>query len=126
MQLDEMLTKDAHHRKIDAALEFSIRDEEVLARISGRWIHKSSGRSYHTLYRPPKVSGLDDVTSEPLYRRPDDSEEVIGKRLEAFHKQTTPVISYYKRTGVLTTLDAWKSAEQVFSQISQALKDKLS
>eukprot|EP00958_Prasinococcus_capsulatus_P016041 scaffold1765_cov385-Prasinococcus_capsulatus_cf.AAC.4 len=56
-----------------------------------------SGRSYHTKFAPPKVPGVDDVTGEPLVQRKDDNAATLKKRLQAFHKQTNPVISYYKK-----------------------------
>ena len=50
-------------------------------RITGRRIHKPSGRSYHVKFNPPKIEGVDDVTGEPLIQRPDDKEETLVNRL---------------------------------------------
>jgi hypothetical protein len=60
-------------------------------RVTGRWIHPASGRSYHTHFAPPKVPGRDDVTGEPLVQRKDDNAETLKNRLKAFHAQTKPV-----------------------------------
>lgn len=60
MQLDEMLEKQGS--KIDKVLNFAIDDAILEERITGRWIHSSSGRTYHTKFAPPKVSGVDDVS----------------------------------------------------------------
>lgn len=60
MQLDEMLEKQGS--KIDKVLNFAIDDAILEERITGRWIHPSSGRTYHTKFAPPKVSGVDDVS----------------------------------------------------------------
>lgn len=60
MQLDEMLEKQGG--KIDKVLNFAIDDAILEERITGRWIHPSSGRTYHTKFAPPKVSGVDDVS----------------------------------------------------------------
>lgn len=60
MQLDEMLQKQGS--KIDKVLNFAIDDAILEERITGRWIHPSSGRSYHTKFQPPKVPGVDDVS----------------------------------------------------------------
>lgn len=60
-------------------------------RITGRWIHAASGRSYHEKFAPPKTPGKDDVTGEPLMQRKDDTAETLKKRLEAYHKDTVPV-----------------------------------
>lgn len=59
MQLDEMLEKRG--TKIDKVLNFAIDDSILEERITGRWIHPSSGRTYHTKFAPPKVAGVDDV-----------------------------------------------------------------
>lgn len=60
-------------------------------RITGRWIHAASGRSYHEKFAPPKNPGKDDVTGEPLMQRKDDTAETLKKRLEAYHRDTVPV-----------------------------------
>jgi len=57
----------------------------LVERIEGRRIHVASGRSYHVLFNPPKVEGLDDITGEPLIQRKDDNAEVLRKRMTAYH-----------------------------------------
>ena len=58
----------------------------IQERITGRRIHKPSGRSYHIKFRPPKQENVDDVTGEPLIQRKDDTLEVVKNRLEQYHK----------------------------------------
>lgn len=77
-------------------LDFAIDDELVKERIGGRWIHKESGRSYHVKFAPPKVTGKDDITGEPLMQRADDKPETVGARLKTFHEQTAPVLDFYR------------------------------
>ena len=72
-------------KKIDKALEFKVDDDILVERIEGRRIHVASGRSYHVLFNPPKVEGLDDITGEPLIQRKDDNAEVLRKRMTAYH-----------------------------------------
>lgn len=81
---------------IDHVLEIFVEDEEIVARLSGRWVHEPSGRIYHTKYNPPQTPGLDDETGEPLVQRNDDKEEIVRKRLAVYHEQTEPLIDYYK------------------------------
>ncbi|OED40640.1 adenylate kinase [Chromatiales bacterium (ex Bugula neritina AB1)] len=81
--------------KIDAVLEITVDDEEIVKRMSGRRTHLASGRTYHTTYNKPKIEGLDDVTGEPLVQREDDKEETVRNRLAVYHKQTAPLIDYY-------------------------------
>ncbi|KAI8543942.1 hypothetical protein RHMOL_Rhmol08G0256700 [Rhododendron molle] len=126
-KLDEMLEKRGV--KVDKVLNFAIDDAVLEERITGRWIHPTSGRTYHPKFAPPKVPGVDDVrnvnvylalfvhitgkvpriiifasihklvflkvTGEPLIQREEDTAAVLKSRLEAFHKQTEPVIDYY-------------------------------
>ena len=87
-------------------IDFGIPDELIKARIGGRWVHKASGRSYHTEFAPPKAAGLDDATGEPLMQRPDDKPETVGKRLAAFHEQTAPVLDFYRARGRLSSINA--------------------
>lgn len=81
---------------IDYVLEINVDDQEIIKRMSGRRAHLASGRTYHTIYNPPKQDGIDDVTGEPLVQRDDDQEETVRKRLDVYHEQTEPLISYYR------------------------------
>ena len=80
---------------IDFVLEIDVPDREIVTRMSGRRVHLSSGRTYHIKFNPPKVAGLDDVTSEPLIQRDDDKEETVAKRLNVYHEQTEALVGYY-------------------------------
>lgn len=81
--------------EIDAVIEIDVPDEEIVNRMSGRRCHMPSGRSYHTVYNPPKEEGKDDETGEALIQREDDKPEVVKERLDVYHEQTAPLISYY-------------------------------
>jgi adenylate kinase len=84
---------------IDDVIEIVVADEEIVKRIAGRRVHLASGRTYHTLFNPPKVEGIDDVTGEPLILRDDDKEETVRKRLSVYHEQTKPLVSHYSAAG---------------------------
>ncbi|MBA2656180.1 MAG: adenylate kinase [Tatlockia sp.] len=81
---------------IDHVIEIAVPDEEIINRISGRRVHVASGRVYHVKFHPPKNEGLDDLSGESLIQRDDDQEETIKQRLAVYHKQTKPLINYYK------------------------------
>jgi len=81
--------------KIDTVLEIDVPDEAIIERMSGRRVHVASGRTYHVKYNPPKTAGVDDVTGEALIQRDDDQEETVRKRLQIYHDQTKPLVSYY-------------------------------
>jgi adenylate kinase len=82
---------------LENVIEVAVPDETIIERMSGRWVHLPSGRSYHTKFNPPKVAGKDDVTGEPLVQREDDQVETVKKRLGVYHKQTEPLVSYYRQ-----------------------------
>jgi len=82
---------------IDAVLEIAVPDEDIIERMSGRRVHLASGRTYHVRHNPPQVDGRDDVTGEPLIQRDDDREDVVRKRLEVYHAQTSVLIDYYSK-----------------------------
>ncbi|PPS04070.1 hypothetical protein GOBAR_AA16587 [Gossypium barbadense] len=134
-KLDEMLERQGV--KIDKVLDFAIDDAVLEERISGRWIHPASGRSYHTKFAPPRVPGVDDnlvtafppfspvdkgiVTGEPLIQRKDDTAAVLKSRLESFHRQTLPVINYYSKKGIVATLHAEKPLSDVTDEVRKVL-----
>lgn len=83
--------------QLDAVVEIDVPDSSIVRRITGRRVHPGSNRVYHIEFYPPKVAGHDDETGEPLVQRQDDKEETVLKRLAVYHKDTAPVIAYYKQ-----------------------------
>jgi len=83
--------------EIDHVVEIAVDDEEIVKRMSGRRVHEGSGRIYHTIFNPPKVEGIDDVTGEPLLQRKDDVEETVRHRLAVYHEQTKPLVDFYSK-----------------------------
>jgi adenylate kinase len=113
-RLDAMLSDRSAH--LNHAIELRIDDGLLVSRITGRLIHPASGRSYHKVFNPPKSPMTDDVTGEPLIQRSDDNADTLKKRLATYHEQTSPVVEYYKRSGIWRPVDAsqepgvvWKS-----------------
>ena len=80
---------------LDHVVEIAVDDADIIGRMSGRRVHEASGRVYHLVNNPPKRAGVDDVTGEPLIQRADDAEETVRKRLQVYHDQTKPLVSYY-------------------------------
>ena len=83
--------------ELDLVIELIVDDEEIVKRMSGRWIHASSGRTYHSLYNPPKKEGIDDMTGEILSQRDDDKEVTVRKRLSVYKEQTKPLVDWFER-----------------------------
>jgi adenylate kinase len=107
---------------LDAVVNFVLDREDIVKRLSGRRVCKSTGKTYHILYNPPKVEGIDDETGEPLIQRDDDKEEAIVNRLEVYEKQTEPLIAYYREKGILVDIDAKPAPDQVLASMVAALK----
>jgi len=80
---------------VDSVIEIAVADEHIIKRMGGRRVHLESGRSYHIEFNPPKVSGKDDVTGEDLIQRDDDKEVTVKKRLDVYHEQTLPLVTFY-------------------------------
>lgn len=122
----EKLNDMLDHRKtpLENALELKIDDELLVARITGRLVHPSSGRSYHKLFNPPKKDMTDDLTGEPLVQRSDDNEGALKKRLVSYHKQTEPIVDYYKKLGIWSGIDASQKPTKVWSDILKCLGQK--
>ena len=104
-------------QKLQHAVELQIDDSLLVARITGRLVHPASGRSYHATFNPPKKPMTDDVTGEPLIQRSDDNADALKKRLDTYHKQTTPVVGYYQKTGIWKAIDASQEPGQVWKSL---------
>jgi len=83
--------------KLDAVLEIEVPDESIIERMSGRWVHPASGRTYHVKFNPPRNALKDDATGEDLIQREDDKEATVRRRLEVYHDQTRPLVDYYAK-----------------------------
>ena len=81
---------------LDVVLELYAPEAEIVERLTGRRIHAPSGRIYHVTRHPPRVAGRDDVTGEPLVQRPDDTEEVVHKRLAEHRAMASALMAYYR------------------------------
>ncbi len=110
---------------LDAVLLMQVDTEVLLKRLSGRRICQICGRVFNVFTSPPGTpphcDRCDDA--QPLIQRPDDREEVIGKRLEVYAAQTAPLIEHYTKMGLLRSIDADADVEIVFNAIRGALND---
>ena len=116
--------------KFNYIIEITISNELIIKRITGRRIHKSSGRTYNIEFNPPKKPGFDDITGEPLIQREDDTKQVVMQRLREYDKKTAPLINYYKDISDLNdncqylTIDGSQDLEQVSLSIMQKINQK--
>jgi adenylate kinase len=118
--LDAMLS--AKGLKLDGVIELKVDDAALVERISGRYSCAKCGSGYHDTYKKPKKTGIcDSCGSEQFTRREDDKAEVVASRLEAYHRQTAPLLPYYKARGVLRTVDGMAGIDEVQGQIEKVL-----
>ena len=118
--LDEALDKQAE--TIDRVVYIKVTEEELLRRLSGRWVCRSCRALYHILNSPPKVWGKCNQCGGELYQRPDDTDEVVEKRLQVYFTQTAPLIDYYTRAGKLMEVDGEGSIDEVGRRIIAPLR----
>lgn len=116
--LDEALA--ARGARIDHALLISVRDEELVARLGGRWICRNCGRLYHERNDPPRAAGICDACGGELYQRDDDRPEVVRTRLEK-QKPPADLIDHYRGAGVLAEIDGEQSLDAVTTALLAAL-----
>eukprot|EP01064_Diplonema_japonicum_P029501 TRINITY_DN4798_c0_g1_i1.p1 TRINITY_DN4798_c0_g1~~TRINITY_DN4798_c0_g1_i1.p1 ORF type:complete len:228 (+),score=83.96 TRINITY_DN4798_c0_g1_i1:64-747(+) len=117
--LDKMLANKG--QSIDKVVSIEVPKETLIERLSGRWIHKKSGRSYHTVFNPPKAAKVDDVTGEALEQRPDDKPETAVSRLATFDSDTKPVLSHYGALNKVVTIDGNRNMTTVACDVGRVL-----
>jgi len=117
--LDTALAQQA--KAIDKVVYIKVGDEELMRRLSGRWICPRCQAPYHTTNSPPKVEGRCDRCGSELQKRPDDTADTIKKRLEVYFAQTAPLIDYYRRAGKLLEVDGEGSVDEVGKRVVSAL-----
>ncbi|MDY6062801.1 MAG: adenylate kinase [Erysipelotrichaceae bacterium] len=117
---EKILSKVGKH--IDCVINLVI-DEEMLAdRITGRRVCPKCKAIYHINTKKPTKVGICDECGDGLIQRKDDTLESLKIRLEAYHKQTQPIIEHYKKQGLIIDVDANNSASEVFKNIAKALE----
>ncbi|MCK4581194.1 MAG: adenylate kinase, partial [Dehalococcoidia bacterium] len=95
-------------RSIDRAVYIDVPEDELVKRLSGRWICKNCQAPYHMLTSPPGAPGKCDSCGGELYQRPDDQEETVRERLKVFLSQTVPILDYYRKQHKLVEMDGCK------------------
>ena len=117
--LDKFLGEQG--KNIDKAVYIKVAEEELMKRLSGRWICRNCQTPYHMVTSPPKTPGKCDKCGGELYQRPDDTVETVKKRLRVYFVQTAPLIDYYTRAGKLMEVDGEGDIDGVGRRIIMAL-----
>jgi adenylate kinase len=102
-------------------LQLLVPDDAIVERISLRRSCPTCGAIYHLASAPPAVDMVCDRDGAELIARPDDNETAVRKRLEAFHRQTLPVATFYKAKNLLREVDGVGPVDQVFERIEKSL-----
>jgi len=112
---------EARNEALDAVLYFDLERELAIERLTGRLVCESCGANYHRTFMPPKRQGLCDKCGGRLVRRSDSSPEAVAKRLDEYDKKTQPLVAYYRRMGLLKTIDASGTPEEVGRRAREAI-----
>jgi adenylate kinase len=118
--LDKALKENS--KAIDKAINIEVLEEEVLKRLSGRWVCRNCQTPYHETDNPPKKKGVCDRCGGELYQRDDDKPETIKNRLKVYLKETAPLIEYYRKAGKLVEVVSEGGPENVNKKIVAALR----
>lgn len=110
--------------ELDGVLDLEVSEDEVVRRIAGRRICRNdSSHIFHVEYNTPAVDGVCDVCGGELYQRGDDAEDKVRVRLEVYHTETEPIIEYYQRQGLVTTIPALGKVDEVTQRAIEALRE---
>jgi adenylate kinase len=118
--LDKALKEQG--KTINKAIYIEVPNEELVKRLSGRWLCRTCQTPYHIINSPPKTPGKCDKCGGKLYQRSDDREETVKDRLGVFFAQTVPILDYYKKQGKLIRVNGNLGMQGVAREIISALK----
>jgi len=115
---DALAQRDA---AVSAAVLIDVETEEVVRRMSGRWVCRAKGHPYHEVSSPPEVAGRCDLDGSELYQRADDRPETIRARLAQQLGSLEEVVEHYRSSGVLRTVDGFRPPEDVAEDVAAAV-----
>ncbi|HON39586.1 MAG: adenylate kinase [Desulfomonilia bacterium] len=107
--------------RLDHVVVIEVPDDNLVGRLTGRRTCKGCGYMHHVKFDPPKKEGVCDKCGGELYLRDDDKEATIRDRLSTYHAQTSPLIDYYSKSGIVRKIDGTRSMEEVNKEIFQSI-----
>lgn len=113
--LDQVLAEQG--KGVDKAIYVEVPEEELVKRLSGRWICKKCQAPYHILTSTPEVAGKCDKCGGELYQRLDDNEQTVRERLKVFNEMTIPILGYYREQDKLVTVNGNQGIQEVAEEI---------
>lgn len=117
--LDVMLKK--LNMPLDSALSVEVPKDDLMKRLTGRRTCKGCQQMYNIYFSPPKKNGVCDRCGGELFHRDDDKEETIKRRLDVYDAQTAPLISYYKKSGILKSVIGVGGIDEIFKKVCSVL-----
>lgn len=121
-ELDALL--ESHGKVVDTVILIDVSDGLLIKRIAGRFTCANCGEPYNDYFRLPKVEGVcDRCGSTSFKRRSDDNPDTVAERLQVYHKQTKPLIDYYRSKGKLRIIDGELPIEDVKREINEIVGD---
>ena len=120
--LDQMLSRRS--RQLDHVIEFEVDETALVDRLAGRFTCQQCGASYHERDNRPKVDGLCDACGGcEFICRADDRPETVRARLDVYHRQTAPILPYYRKRGILRSVDGMAEIDSVTCEIEKILQE---
>jgi adenylate kinase len=110
---------DSQNIQLTSVFDYELPIEKIVARLSGRRTCVGCKAVYHVISRPPKADGVCDHCGGELIQREDDRPESVQVRMEAYQKSTRPLIDFYKQRGLLVTIAADGSPEEIYERTRQ-------
>lgn len=107
--------------ELDAVINIEVDKDVLMKRLTGRWICRTCGKTYHEIYNPPKVPGKCDLDGGELYQREDDKKETVENRLNVNMKQTKPLLDFYSEKGKLHSINGEQDINDVFVDVEKIL-----
>ncbi|MBI3542953.1 MAG: adenylate kinase [Deltaproteobacteria bacterium] len=110
-------------KTVDRVVAIDVAETELVERLTGRRTCKACGTGYHVKFQPSRVVGKCDKCGGDLIQRNDDVESVIRERLKVYSEQTTPLLNYYDKRGVLRRVEGVGAFDEITRRITRALRD---
>lgn len=109
-------------KPLNCVINIHVDPESLMERLTGRYICRNCGATYHKIFNPTKVEGTCDRCGEhEFYQREDDKPETVKNRLDVNIKMNTPLLDFYKKQGILHEVDGNQDIEKVFADIKAVL-----
>ncbi len=121
MNLDQVI--EEFNLSPPAVIQLDVPDETLILRLTGRRLCAHCRAVFNIYFSPARQNGVCDICAGPLMKRVDDNPETTRERLRVYHGQSRPVLEQYQERGLLYTIDATGSADEVFRKINSVIEE---